>query len=96
MLTVWPSHGTPEAFSRVTAIELAGPVTALDRDAGGTRAVAVMRDAGLVAVLELPAALTDPAAIVTATPPVCLYWNCQLKNYVRESLDYLYHPTTVN
>lgn len=56
----------------VTEIELAGPVTDLDLDAGGTRAVAVMRDAGLVAVLELPAALTDPAAIVTATLPATL------------------------
>lgn len=53
----------------ITDVELAGPVTDLDLDADGTRAVAVMRDAGQVAVLELPEAITDPGAIATAALP---------------------------
>ncbi len=60
------------ASGAITDVELPGPVTDLDLDADGTRAVAVMRDAGLVAVLELPAALIDPTAIVTATLPATL------------------------
>ncbi|MEZ5533543.1 MAG: DUF1214 domain-containing protein [Steroidobacteraceae bacterium] len=38
----------------------------------------------------------DEALLVTAKPPVCRYWNFQLNNYWLESLDYRYHPITVN
>jgi sugar lactone lactonase YvrE len=49
----------------ITEVTLGGPVTDVDLDADGSHAVAVQRDAGLVSVLELPAALTDPDRIST-------------------------------
>lgn len=57
------------ASGELTAVTLAGPITDLDLEAGGSRAVAVMRDVGAVSVLELPGAVTDPSQITHMTLP---------------------------
>ena len=50
-------------------VTLPAPVTDLDLDDAGTRAVAVMRSTSQVAVLPIPAILTAPATFTTVTVP---------------------------